>query len=727
MARSNDATIAKRMAILVLTNFICWAPIAFFGLTASFGYPLIDITNSKVLLVFFYPFNSCANPFLYAILTKQFRKDVFILLGRYGFCTDRANRYKGTSVTRSYSYNSRHNNGLAVGGHHRYQPSASDVSILSQYCRAGSRGSRGSLFSQTGAGLTSGTPTRASRSGSGKDSWSKTGTRRPSGSGSGSVSLFECNQENCSPPGQSLPSGRSLKGVSSTESPTSNPKTFFSASQAQSTASNNSSGNSNGTESRASKGERKLSTVLETSHASSEPLSDDGCCGTGESTGNGSSMLTGGKSRLSGDEPSVHVAREQRILQGRDSLRDLFEGQPHGRIRSASEYIVLFKPEEGESSPTATIAPSGEKPGVRVRPSLASERRISRETVLSNNTVSSILSSAGSEHAPSSTQASDAEGDSRRSGNFSSGTKLRSRPFFRLDSFDETGSSAAEGGNTNLNGGEGDHESTFPFYRWDDIAQGNFSFPFIDCLEVEAPPSKSSLEFPPCAESTGRQQVWSESRSLQGQCFVTSENRHLFKQHPDHEKKDEENVQHNTRLELCDISSTRHGGTGPSIRHGGTGSPTQFDGTGCYDFRHRAAPTTMETSFRSDKKNAKETVLASETDALLIKPSRTATGSSLTHTGTFDVGRTWPVAAIVEEDEEEEDDDMQREVRIRERRKRRRRKKKVRQNGVYMSVGGQGQLSSDSARQAQVDTDENEDGGDRGANYNFLDSLLQAV
>ncbi|CAL1533650.1 unnamed protein product, partial [Lymnaea stagnalis] len=94
MARSNDATIAKRMAILVLTNFICWAPIAFFGLTASFGHPLIDITNSKILLVFFYPFNSCANPFLYAILTKQFRKDFFILLGRYGFCTDRANKYK---------------------------------------------------------------------------------------------------------------------------------------------------------------------------------------------------------------------------------------------------------------------------------------------------------------------------------------------------------------------------------------------------------------------------------------------------------------------------------------------------------------------------------------------------------------------------------------------------------------------------------------------------------
>ncbi|KAL3875237.1 hypothetical protein ACJMK2_038161 [Sinanodonta woodiana] len=105
IARNNDTTIAKRMALLVMTNFVCWAPIAFFGLTASAGAPLIDITNSKILLVFFYPFNSCANPFLYAILTKQFRKDVFILLGKYGICTEKANLYRGTYyTTRSFSH-----------------------------------------------------------------------------------------------------------------------------------------------------------------------------------------------------------------------------------------------------------------------------------------------------------------------------------------------------------------------------------------------------------------------------------------------------------------------------------------------------------------------------------------------------------------------------------------------------------------------------------------------
>lgn len=79
---SGEMTVAKKMALLVFTDFACWAPIAFFGLTAVAGYPLIDVTRSKILLVFFYPLNSCANPYLYAILTTQYRKDLFVLLAR---------------------------------------------------------------------------------------------------------------------------------------------------------------------------------------------------------------------------------------------------------------------------------------------------------------------------------------------------------------------------------------------------------------------------------------------------------------------------------------------------------------------------------------------------------------------------------------------------------------------------------------------------------------------
>lgn len=90
----NDKTVAKRMAMLVFTDFACWAPIAFFGLTAIAGHPLIDVTESKFLLVFFYPLNSCANPFLYAIMTNQYKRELFSMLSRYGFCKNRAKRYK---------------------------------------------------------------------------------------------------------------------------------------------------------------------------------------------------------------------------------------------------------------------------------------------------------------------------------------------------------------------------------------------------------------------------------------------------------------------------------------------------------------------------------------------------------------------------------------------------------------------------------------------------------
>lgn len=77
-----EGSIAKKMALLVFTDFICWAPTAFFSLTALAGYPLMGVTESKILLVFFYPLNSCANPYLYAIMTSQYRKDLYVLLSR---------------------------------------------------------------------------------------------------------------------------------------------------------------------------------------------------------------------------------------------------------------------------------------------------------------------------------------------------------------------------------------------------------------------------------------------------------------------------------------------------------------------------------------------------------------------------------------------------------------------------------------------------------------------
>ncbi|XP_039282998.1 LOW QUALITY PROTEIN: lutropin-choriogonadotropic hormone receptor [Nilaparvata lugens] len=92
----SDLSVAKRMALLVLTDLVCWAPVAFFGLTALAGHPLIDLPTAKLLLVSFYPLNACANPYLYALLTRQYRRDLLALFARYGICSKQAaTRHRG--------------------------------------------------------------------------------------------------------------------------------------------------------------------------------------------------------------------------------------------------------------------------------------------------------------------------------------------------------------------------------------------------------------------------------------------------------------------------------------------------------------------------------------------------------------------------------------------------------------------------------------------------------
>ncbi|XP_032300880.1 thyrotropin receptor isoform X2 [Coturnix japonica] len=110
-----DTKIAKRMAVLIFTDFLCMAPISFHALSAIMNKPLITVTNSKILLVLFYPLNSCANPFLYAIFTKAFRRDVFILLSKFGICEHQAQVYRGQTISgknSSGSYGQRISRGI---------------------------------------------------------------------------------------------------------------------------------------------------------------------------------------------------------------------------------------------------------------------------------------------------------------------------------------------------------------------------------------------------------------------------------------------------------------------------------------------------------------------------------------------------------------------------------------------------------------------------------------
>ncbi|XP_074518950.1 follicle-stimulating hormone receptor [Halichoeres trimaculatus] len=92
-----DTRVAQRMAILIFTNFICMAPISFFALSAALKLPLITVSDAKLLLVLFYPINSCCNPFLYAFFTRTFRRDFFLLAARFGLFKTRAQIYRTES------------------------------------------------------------------------------------------------------------------------------------------------------------------------------------------------------------------------------------------------------------------------------------------------------------------------------------------------------------------------------------------------------------------------------------------------------------------------------------------------------------------------------------------------------------------------------------------------------------------------------------------------------
>lgn len=95
-----EARVAKRMAVLIFTDFVCMAPISFFAVSAALKLPLITVSDAKLLLVLFYPINSCFNPFLYAFFTRTFRRDFFLLAARFGLFKTRAQIYR----TESSSY-----------------------------------------------------------------------------------------------------------------------------------------------------------------------------------------------------------------------------------------------------------------------------------------------------------------------------------------------------------------------------------------------------------------------------------------------------------------------------------------------------------------------------------------------------------------------------------------------------------------------------------------------
>ena len=67
------ATAAMKIAVLIVSALVCWAPIAVIGYSALAGKPLVSVYQAKFFIVFVYPVNACINPFIYAIFTRHFR------------------------------------------------------------------------------------------------------------------------------------------------------------------------------------------------------------------------------------------------------------------------------------------------------------------------------------------------------------------------------------------------------------------------------------------------------------------------------------------------------------------------------------------------------------------------------------------------------------------------------------------------------------------------------
>jgi hypothetical protein len=91
-----DLRMSMRMFVLVLTNFLCWFPIALVSVTAAFGVPLqgINVATAKIFVVLVFPLNACVNPFLYTLSTRAFKHNFVSLISRCGLL--RKSKYTST-------------------------------------------------------------------------------------------------------------------------------------------------------------------------------------------------------------------------------------------------------------------------------------------------------------------------------------------------------------------------------------------------------------------------------------------------------------------------------------------------------------------------------------------------------------------------------------------------------------------------------------------------------
>lgn len=69
----SDSKMLCVMFILIVIDFICWAPLIVFSLAALSKHSLIDTSTAKWFTVLVLPITACVNPFLYGPLLEKFR------------------------------------------------------------------------------------------------------------------------------------------------------------------------------------------------------------------------------------------------------------------------------------------------------------------------------------------------------------------------------------------------------------------------------------------------------------------------------------------------------------------------------------------------------------------------------------------------------------------------------------------------------------------------------
>nr|KAG5705343.1 hypothetical protein BaRGS_011115 [Batillaria attramentaria] len=65
--------VARRLFLVVFTDFCCWFPVGLMGLLASRGTPIPGVLNVWTA-IFVMPLNSAVNPFLYTLNTLRQRR-----------------------------------------------------------------------------------------------------------------------------------------------------------------------------------------------------------------------------------------------------------------------------------------------------------------------------------------------------------------------------------------------------------------------------------------------------------------------------------------------------------------------------------------------------------------------------------------------------------------------------------------------------------------------------